>query len=524
LVDTVPAALRAASRRFGDAAALLSPDGESTSFTTLDRVADAFARALIADGMAPGERIGIWSANCWQWVAAAVGVERAGGVLVPLNARLRGAEVADILRRARVTRLVSAGEVHGRSYPAMLRGEDLPELQRVIVLRGDPSRVAGREIAWDAFLSLGGPANEAALREREAGVTGDTLSDIMFTSGTTGRPKGALFTHRATVRAAENMGRFAGVKTGDRYCPMGPFAHLGGYKTGFVLGLLRGATICWGDAYDSKSTLDLIARNRINVMPAPPVIWQDVLDNPNRQDWDLSSLRFCATGGTMVPPEVVRRLVAELHVDQVGNGYGMTETSGMTAFTRPEDTVEQVAYTVGRAADAEIRIVGSDGRILGPGETGEVVVRNDRVLVAYLDDPAATSATLDGDGWLRTGDVGSVDAEGYLRITDRLKDMYISNGFNVYPAEIEHMLSGLPGMQECAVVGVPDARRGEVGHVFIVPAPHGTLTQAEVLAWCKQSFANYKQPGGVTFVDELPRNSLGKVLKTQLREMVVAPA
>jgi acyl-CoA synthetase (AMP-forming)/AMP-acid ligase II len=521
MIDTTPALLRAAAQRWRDKTALISLRDSAVSFATLDVEADRFAKALIGDGVDPEERIGIWAPNMWEWVAAAVGAQRVGAAIVPLNSRYRAAEVADIVRRAKVRRLVAVGDFLGTYYPAMVRGEDMPELKQVIVLRGAASKLAGREISWESFLAGGAGVADTLVREREARVTGETVADILFTSGTTGKPKGAVFTHQCTVRSSYGTQNFASVTDADCLCPMGPFAHFAGYKAGWLNGLLTGATVCWSDAADSESILNVISRLRVTVMPAPPVIWQDILDNPHRGDWNTSSLRFVATGSTMIPPQTVRRLVSEMRIKQVGTGYGLTESGGMTNFTRPDDTVDQVAFSAGRPApDSEVGIADAQGHWLGPNEVGEILVRTKRLMREYLDDPIATRATIEADGWLHTGDVGSIDEEGYLKITDRLKDMYITNGFNVYPAEIERLLGTMPGVASCAVIGMPEPRKGEVGRAFLIRSPGSTISEAEVLAWCKQNIANYKIPVGITFVDDFPRNSLGKILKRELKRRV----
>jgi HIP---CoA ligase len=518
MIDTTTALLRAAAQRWRNKTALISLRDPAISFAALDLQADRFAKALIGDGIESAERVGIWAPNMWEWVAAAVGAQRVGAAIVPLNSRYRAAEVADIVRRAKVKRLVAIGDFLGAYYPAMIRGEHMPELRQVIVLRGTAAKLAGREIAWESFLTRGAQVADAELREREALVTGETVADVLFTSGTTGRPKGAVFTHQSTVRSSYTTQIFASVTDVDCLCPMGPFAHFAGYKAGWLNGMLTGATVCWSDAADSESMLNVISRLRVSVMPAPPVIWQDILDNPHRGDWDTSSLRFAATGSTMIPPQTVRRLVSEMRIQQVGTGYGLTESGGMTNFTRPDDTVEQVAFSAGRASpDSEVRIADPERRWLGANQVGEILVRTRRLMREYLDDPGATQGTLDGDGWLHTGDVGRIDEHGYLKITDRLKDMYITNGFNVYPAELERLLGTMPGIAASAVIGVPEPRKGEVGSAFIVRSPGSAISESEVLAWCKQHIASYKIPREVTFVDDLPRNSLGKILKRELK-------
>jgi acyl-CoA synthetase (AMP-forming)/AMP-acid ligase II len=519
--DTIPALLRGAARKWGGKIALKPMAGDAASFAWLDEQADRFARALIADGMAAGERVAVWAPNGREWVAAAAGAQRAGATLVPLGARLRMAEAEDILARTRAGRIVVAGHYRDMDFPAMLRGARLPDLTRVIVLPPLASSPGPRETQWEDFLAIGQSIDGAVLREREAGVTGETISDILFTSGTTGRPKGAMFTHASSVQSGQGMVNFARVGEGDCLCPLGTFAHFAGYKGGWVNGLVTGAAVTWTEAHDPASILDVIQHAGVTVMPAPPVVWQDVLDHPARGDWDISRLRFIATGSAKIPPLLVTRLVAELGVEQVGTGFGLTESGGMTNFSRPGDAPQNVAYTAGRPApDAEVRIAAPDGGECATGETGEILVRTRRMLREYLDDAQASRAAITSDGWLHTGDVGHVDAEGYLSVTDRLKDMYITNGFNVYPAELEVLMSAIPGIGHCAVIGVDDTRRGEAGHAFVIRSDGSSLSEGEVIAWCRANIASYKVPAGVTFVDSLPRNAQGKVLKQELKALL----
>jgi acyl-CoA synthetase (AMP-forming)/AMP-acid ligase II len=518
---TIPALLRDAAARHKDRAALLSSADGAMSYRDLDRRADEVAKAMMADGAVPGDRTALWAPNMWEWIAATVGIQRAGGVMVPLNTRLKGGEVADIVRRGGISRLFAIGDFLDRYYPEMLRGEAMPSLRRVIVLRGAPDKLGAGEESWADFIARGHATSDAALAEREAGVTPDTLADIMFTSGTTGAPKGALFDHRRSLGGGRAWANISRQTVDDRYCVFGPFSHNASYKAGWVAGLMTGSTIYWPDAYDAASILDLIANNRISVMPAPPTVFQEVLAHPHWRDWDISSYRFLSTGATVVPIELMKRLQAETTIAEITTGYGMTECAGSATHTRPGDPVERVAYTVGAAiAGTEIKVVGADGRPAALGEAGEVLIRDDKLLIEYLDNPEATRATLDADGWLRSGDVGILDSEGYLKLTDRLKDMYIVGGFNVYPAEIEKQMTGLPGIHQSAIIGVPDARLGEVGHAFIVRSAGSTVTAEEIIGWSRANLANYKVPRGVTFVDALPMNSTGKVIKFALRELL----
>ncbi len=507
--ETIPQLSREAARRFGDKAAMLAPSGESIGFRDLDSLADRFARALIADGLEPGERVAVWLPNCFEWVAAAIGAQRAGGVLVPLYFRHQSAEIAEILERASVSHVVTDA-----SLAVGLRAMHLPLLRRIVIAGASASGDTG----WDAFLDSGRQVPDAALHERAGQVTGNSISDIMFTSGTTGRPKGAVFTHRSAVAGAWIMQHYNQADDTDTFCPMGSFAHVGGYKQGWLTGLVSGATIAWGDAFDPASVLELIERLGITIMPAAPITWQGVLDFPARADYDISHFRFVATGGTMIPPELVRRLIAEMAVKQVGTGYGMTETCGMDAYTLPHHQADRLASSVGTAApDTEMRIAGPDGRDVATGEDGEILIRNPRLLLEYLDDPEATRAAIDRDGWFHSGDVGHLDAEGFLTITDRLKDMYIINGLNVYPAEIERALKSMQGIGQSAVIGVNEPVKGEVGAAFIVRTGGAPVTEDAVRSWCREQLAGYKVPKFVRFVDSLPRNAMGKVLKAELR-------
>jgi acyl-CoA synthetase (AMP-forming)/AMP-acid ligase II len=512
---TIPGLLADAARRYGDRPALVGPDA-TISFERLDFEANRAARAFIATGLQAGDRVAIWAPNMWEWVAAAVGAQRVGGVLVPLNTRLRGGEVADIVRRADARHLIAIGTFLGRYYPEMLRGEDMPRLRRMTVL----GEAQGRDEAWETFLALGEAVPDAELAARAAAVRPTDISDIMFTSGTTGRPKGAVFDHRRSILGVEGWINITGMTDQDRYCVFGPFSHNASYKAGWVAGLYSGAAVYWPETFDATSILELIAGHRITVMPAPPTVWLDVHAHPNRKDWDISSLRFLSTGAATIPIELIRRLKRDFVGTIISTGYGMTECCGSATQALPDDDVERVAHTVGKPIPGiEIRIARPDGTQADPGEAGEVLIRGEKILIEYLDDPVATREAIDPDGWLHSGDIGAIDHDGYLTITDRLKDMYIVGGFNVYPAEIERQMSALEGLHDCAVIGVPDERLGEVGHVFIVRSPGSSLSEDAVFAWSKANLANYKAPRRVTFLDALPTNATGKVLKFELKRL-----
>jgi HIP---CoA ligase len=383
---------------------------------------------------------------------------------------------------------------------------------------GDRAAAEGAAVIEWAELEAGAPASADRARKRAAAVRPDQVSDIMFTSGTTGRSKGAMSAHRQALAVARAWAECGGLTSVDRYLVVNPFFHTFGYKAGILACLVSGATLVPQAVFDAERAMALIEAERITVLPGAPTIYQTILDHPARAARDLSSLRLAVTGAAVVPVALIERLRRELTFDTVLTAYGLTEAVVAT-MCRPGDDPDTVARTSGRgAAGFEVRVAGRDGRALGPGEPGEILLRGPNVMLGYLDDPAATRAAVDADGWLHTGDVGRLDARGYLTITDRLKDMYICGGFNVYPAEVEQALAGLDGVAESAVIGVPDARLGEVGKAYVVTRPGRALSEAEVLAFCRARLANYKVPRVVEFRADLPRNPAGKPLKRLLRQ------
>jgi acyl-CoA synthetase (AMP-forming)/AMP-acid ligase II len=353
-----------------------------------------------------------------------------------------------------------------------------------------------------------------AMAERAAAVAPDDVSDILFTSGTTGRSKGVMCAHRQSLSASASWAANGKITGDDRYLCINPFFHNFGYKAGILACLQTGATLIPHLTFDPLRALQAIEQHRITVLPGPPTIYQTLLDHPAHRDYDLSSLRFAVTGAAIVPVVLVERMQSELDIDIVLTAYGLTEANGMGTMCRADDDAVTVATTCGRPfAGFELRIdsTGSDD--------GEVLLRGPNVMLGYLDDPEATAAAIDADGWLHTGDIGAVDEAGNLRITDRLKDMYICGGFNVYPAEVEQVLARMDGVADAAVIGVPDERLGEVGRAFVVIRPGTDLDEQSVIAYTREHLANFKAPRSVRFVDALPRNAGGKVVKPQLREM-----
>ncbi|MDQ2635779.1 MAG: FadD3 family acyl-CoA ligase, partial [Actinomycetota bacterium] len=367
---------------------------------------------------------------------------------------------------------------------------------------------------WGEFVARG--TDLTAVDSRGAAVTPDDVSDILFTSGTTGRSKGALCAHRQSLDAPAAWAACGQLTSADRYLCINPFFHNFGYKAGILACLQTGATLIPQLTFDPEQAMQAVAQHRITVLPGPPTIYQTLLDHPRRGDYDLTSLRFAVTGAATIPVVLIERMQNELDIDIVLTAYGLTEASGFGTMCRADDDAVTVATTCGRPiADFELRIDAPDEH-----GAGEVLLRGPNVMLGYLDDPDATAAAIDADGWLHTGDVGRVDDRGNLQITDRLKDMYICGGFNVYPAEIEQVLARLDGVAESAVIGVPDERLGEVGKAFLVTKPGAELDEETVIAYMRQHLANFKVPRSVEFLDALPRNPGGKVVKPLLRERI----
>jgi acyl-CoA synthetase (AMP-forming)/AMP-acid ligase II len=513
---TIPRMVRAAATRFGDTEGLVDGDLRLT-FAELSERVDEAGRAFLAAGLEPGDRVAIWAPNIAEWVFGALGALAAGGVIVPLNTRFKGAEAAYVLGRSRARMLLCVNGFLGNDYVAALRatGEQLPSLERIVVLRGEAPE--GTQ-PWADFASGASAVSPAALDARVGAGSPDDLSDIIFTSGTTGRPKGVMVSHAQTLRVFWDWSGIVGLSHGDRYLIVNPFFHTFGYKAGILACLLRGATIIPEPVFDVPAVLQRVSDERVTMLPGPPTLYLSILNHPDRDRYDLSSLRLAVTGAAAVPVEMIRRMRSELTFRTIITGYGLTESTGTVTMCRPDDDPETIATTSGRAIhDTEVRVVDDDGHEVPRGTPGEIVCRGYHVMLGYFEDPEATAEAIDADGWLHTGDLGVMDERGYVDITDRKKDMFIVGGFNAYPAEIENALLGHEAVAQVAVVGVPDARMGEVGHAFVVPRPGTTVDPDALIAWCRERMANYKVPRAVHVVDALPVNASGKVLKYELR-------
>jgi HIP---CoA ligase len=472
--QTIPEMVLSAADRFGDAEAIVDGPLRFTFVQVVDRIRCA-AGAFADLGVGQGERVAIWAPNSAEWIIAAFGLLTAGAVLVPVNTRFKTEEAGDIIGRSGAKAVLVQKGFLGQDYTA-------PAGIPVIDLKSD-------------FLSGGAPF--------ERTVSGTDIADVIFTSGTTGRPKGAMMNHLQTLRMYEEWATLADLREGDRYLQINPYFHTFGLKAGLVTSFLRGATMVPVAVFDLEMVVNLIEREGITMLPGPPTLYHSLLTV--RDKAKLSTLRAGVTGAADIPVELVRRIHGELPFQTLMTGYGLTEAGNVT-LSRPGDSFEDVATTAGLPCEeVEVRIA----------DDGEVLVRGYGVMQGYLDEPEATARAIDDDGWLHTGDLGNFDDAGRLRAVGRKTDMFIVGGFNAYPAEIEGFLLEHPAVAQAAVIGIPDDRLGQVGKAFVVAKTK--VSEDELLVWCRERMAGFKAPRSIQFLDELPLNATGKVMKDQLR-------
>jgi len=485
--------------------ALALQDGEmSLSYKELSAVVSQAAGVMEAGGLSKGERFAIWAPNCAEWVIVALAGQMIGGVLVTLNTRYKGHEAADILKRSKCKFLFTVRGFLKQDFDAALEGLDLPDLQAIEILKNGDSGAPFVE-----YLARGGKA------VTEPRVSGDDIADIIFTSGTTGAPKGAMSSHAQNIAVFETFTDGIGMHASDRYLIVNPFFHSFGYKAGWLSCLIKGASIFPLSLFEPVDVLNRIERDKITVMPGAPTIFQTLLKVPDLTSFDISSLRIATTGATTIPVDLIRSMREILGIDEVFSAYGLTESTGVVSLCSRGDDFETIATTCGRPLKGTaLRFIDDSGVDVAQGTAGEIWVKGFNVMQGYLDDPAASAEAITADGWLKTGDIGVQDERGYIKITDRKKDMVIVGGFNCYPAEIEKTLLQHPQISDVAVVGAADERLGEVTHAHIVA---DNLTASEVIEWARVQMANYKVPRGVTFHESLPRNASGKIQKYLLK-------
>lgn len=525
---TVPALL-AEMTRLGDHSAIIDGDVVIGYAELHDRVR-ATAGAYLAQGIRPGDRVGLWARNRHEFILAMLGAQYVGIAVVPLNTRFTGHEAAEILSRSRATGLVLDDGFLGKSYSDSLRtaaaersGDGapfpgLPHLHTVVTLSGAS---ADDVLSWVDFLTAGSATPAEQIEAAAGAVKAHDVMDVLFTSGTTGVPKGVMSAHRQTLAVARAWAIGAQLTPADRYAVVNPFFHGFGYKAGMITSLMAGTTIYPVAVFDADALLTLVQDARISVLPGVPTIFTSLLDHPRLREYDLSSLRFAIAGATAAPATLFHDMVNILGFESVAQAYGLTECVVAT-MSRQGESLEHAAQTTGPAVEGvEIRVIDESGKTAAVDSDGEILLRGDLVMLGYFEDQAATDAVLDSDGWFHTGDVGRLDEHGCLKITDRLKDMFIVGGFNVYPAEIENVLRKHPAVNESAVIGVDDSRLGTVGRAYVLLLHNAAARPdaAELEAFCRTHLANFKVPREFVFIEDFPRNATGKILKSALREL-----
>jgi acyl-CoA synthetase (AMP-forming)/AMP-acid ligase II len=350
-------------------------------------------------------------------------------------------------------------------------------------------------------------------------ISEDDMADIIFTSGTTGKPKGVISSHLQNIKVFDYWSTYIGLNANDQYLIVNPFFHTFGYKAGWLASIMRGATAYPCPVFDADNIIKIINQHKISMLPGPPTLYQSILTSQLIDTADISSLRLGVTGAASIPIQLIKDMKERLGFETVITAYGLTESTGVVTMCTPDDDYETIASTSGCAiADVEVKCVNQDNQEVPVGEPGEILVRGYNITQGYFNDPKATKETIDEEGWLHTGDIGILDQNGYIKITDRSKDMFIVGGFNAYPAEIENILCDHPAISQAAVIGIADERMGEVAKAFVVLKPNHELHEHALTKWSKENMANYKVPREIEFVEALPTNAAGKVMKYILKE------
>ena len=506
---TIPALIKHQAKNLGSKPALIS-DHETLSFLELDNLSTNIATHLIELNILPGDRVAIWAPNMNEWVLAAIAIHKVGGVLVPINTRMKGKEAAYILNNSESKILFSVNTFLGTDYFQLLENEDLPYLKHQISL--DETKAIDSKIPLSIF-------KDKALDVQLPEVIETDMADIIFTSGTTGKPKGVISTHLQNIKVFDYWSTYIGLNEHDRYLIVNPFFHTFGYKAGWLAALMRGVTAYPCPIFDADKIIQIINKEKISMLPGPPTLYQSILTSQLIETIDISSLRLGVTGAASIPIQLIKDMKETLGFETVITAYGLTESTGVVTMCTPNDDYETIATTSGCAiADVKVKCVDQNNKVVPDGEPGEILVRGYNITQGYFNNPEATQEAIDTDGWLHTGDIGILDSNGYIKITDRSKDMFIVGGFNAYPAEIENILCDHPAISQAAVIGIEDERMGEVAKAFILLKPNQDLNADALLQWSKDNMANYKVPREVEFVRELPTNAAGKIMKYLLKD------
>ncbi len=518
---TIGEALDRAAARWGDAEALISV-GQNVrwSWSDLAAKADAMAAGLLALGLEPGDRLGIWAPNCSEWALTQFAAAKVGLILTTINPAHRASELEYTLAKTDMKAIICAPRFRTSDYLAMVEAASAPALRRWIKIGGEPRP------RWQEFEDIARLAASADRRlAREIGERLDCSQaiNIQFTSGTTGLPKGACLSHRNILNNGWFIGRAQHLEPGDRICVPVPLYHCFGMVAGNLAGLTCGATVVYpAEGFDPEATLKAVEQERCTALYGVPTMFIAELGCAQFDRFDLSSLRTGVMAGSPCPVHVMEQVVKRMHMSGVTIAYGMTETSPVSFQSAVDDPLARRVSTIGRVQPhLEVKVIDADGGVTPRGQAGEFCTRGYSVMLGYWDDAERTAEVVDADGWMHTGDIGTIDAEGYGNVVGRIKDMVIRGGENIYPREIEEFLYAHPQVADVQVVGLPDARMGEELCAWIILAAGERAEEEDIRAYCQGRIAHYKIPRYIRFVDEFPLTVSGKVQKFLIRERMI---
>ncbi len=527
--------LKSVASTHGSQEALIVPK-QSVRWTYAELLerSDAFAAGLLSLGLKPGDRVGIWAPNCAEWLIAQFATARAGFILVTINPAYRTSELEHALKAVECRVLITATHFRSSDYIAMLRelapelnaaAEELvsvrlPALRRVVTL-GDGAHAGC--IPFAAVAARATQADRAALEKAATDIQMDDPVNIQFTSGTTGLPKGATLSHHNLLNNAFFVGEATGIEPGSRVCIPVPLYHCFGMVMGNLGCLTHMATMVYpSESFDPQSVLRAIEQFRCDVLYGVPTMFIAILNQPDFAKYDLSSLRRGIMAGAPCPIEVMKEVATRMHMDEITIAYGMTETSPVSFQSSRDDPLELRVSTVGKIQPhLEVKVVDARGKVVPRGEAGELCTRGYSVMLGYWNDEKRTREAVDAAGWMHTGDLATIDEEGYCRIVGRIKDMVIRGGENVYPREIEEFLHTHPEVQDVQVIGVPDQKYGEEICAWVIPKRGAILDAETIQAFCKGRIAHYKVPRYVRMVEGFPTTITGKVQKFAMREVMI---
>ncbi|MDK1018155.1 MAG: AMP-binding protein [Actinomycetota bacterium] len=516
--ETIGQNLEATVARFPDRDALVAPhQGIRYTYAEFNDAVDIVARGLLATSVKVGDRIGIWSPNNAEWVLVQYATAKIGAILVNINPAYRTTELEYTLNQSGCRTLISARSHLSSDYVAMIDEvrPRAPALEQVIYLDSED---------WQNLISAAETVTAQTLRDTSASLSADQPVNIQYTSGTTGFPKGATLSHANILNNGYFVGEACGYDETDRVCIPVPFYHCFGMVLGNLACTTHGSAIVIpGTSFDPRAVLETIEAEGCTSLYGVPTMFIEELNHENFDDYDLTTLRTGIMAGSPCPTEIMTRVISDMHMEQVTIAYGMTETSPVSTQTGADDDTERRVSTVGRVhPHVEIKIVDPEtGRTVERGDQGEFCTRGYSVMVGYWNDPDRTAEAIDADAWMHTGDLATMDEEGYVKIVGRIKDMIIRGGENVYPSEIEEYLYTHPEIVAAQVVGVPDEKFGEQVMAWVKTKPGATLTEEEVKEFCRGRIAHFKVPAYVAFIDEFPMTVTGKIQKFRLREMAI---